>query len=314
MGAQIHLTHGQTAPVQINRPHRPLQAIDYALPIASAQLKSAILLAGLSAEGTTRLLGQIKSRDHTERLLAHFGVRVNQSLNQEGFCESISIQGGQKLEGTEIKVPGDISSAAFWLGLGAMIPCGTIEIHDVLLNPTRTGIIRLLQRMGTSIQFKITSSEPEPSGWIKIEKSDLRGVEIEPSEVPFLIDEIPLIAVLAALAKGTTIVRGAEELRVKETDRLEAVAKNLRAMGGRIELLPDGFIIEGPQSLQGARLESFGDHRIAMAFSIAALAAKGLTEIQESDCVSISYPEFYETLNSVLSQSSSSGDITILDS
>ncbi len=304
MGAQIQLSPDGTAPVQI-KGNSSLQAIDYTLPIASAQLKSAILLAGLCTEGTTRLFGQIDSRDHTERLLAHFGVRVDRDFAPNSKSEIggdfLAIQGGQELKGTDIRVPGDISSAAFWLGLGALIPCGTLEIQNVLLNPTRTGIVRLLSQMGASIQYEITTSEPEPTGWITIEQSNLHGVEIKPSEVPSLIDEIPLIAVLATLATGKTTVRGAEELRVKETDRLEALAKNLRAMGAKIELFPDGFIIEGPQTLHGSALESFGDHRIAMAFSIAALRAQGSSEIRGSDCVSISYPGFYETLNSVIS-------------
>ncbi len=315
MGAQIQLSSAGTAPVQILGT-RSLQAINYSLPVASAQLKSALLLAGLSAEGTTRLSGQIFSRDHTERLLQHFGVHVERTQGQEFLNPShpidqpesdatyLSIKGGQELTAAKIIVPGDISSAAFWLGLGTLIPCGTIEIQDVLLNPTRIGILTLLQKMGAQIRFEITSSHPEPLGWIKVNHSELRGIEIHPNEVPTLIDELPLIAVLAAFANGTTIVRGAEELRVKETDRLEAIACNLRAMGGAIELFPDGFAIEGPQRLRGNAMESFGDHRIAMAFSIAALKADTSSEIRGSECVSISYPKFYETLNSLTSSSS----------
>ncbi len=303
MGVQIHLTHHETAPVIIQG-CSSLQAISYSLPVASAQLKSAILLAALSAEGTTRLSGKIQSRDHTERLLAHFGAKLEFDPGVTSLEGELSIQGGQNLVGTDVKVPGDISSAAFWLGLGALVPCGRIEIQDVLLNPTRTGILNILDRMGARIRSEITHTLPEPSGWIQVEYSDLKGIEIQPAEIPTLIDELPLIAILATFATGMTIVRGAEELRIKETDRIEAIAKNLRTMGGKIELFPDGFAIEGPQVLQGAALESFGDHRIAMAFSIAALRATSASEIYGRECVSISYPTFYKTLNSLTSPSS----------
>jgi len=295
MGAQIQLMDDQTPPMQMTGT-RPLRPIHYSLPVASAQLKSAVLLAGLAAEGMTYLTGQTYSRDHTERLLKHFGVHVEATGQIDNPNASLSIQGGQTLSAANVNVPGDISSAAFWLGLGALIPCGKIEIQNVLLNPTRTGILSLLQKMGARIQFEITSTEPEPVGTIQVEHSELRGIDILPHEVPTLIDELPLVAILANFAHGTTTVRGAEELRVKETDRLEAIAKNLRAMGGEIELYRDGFAIHGPQTLRGAAIDSFGDHRIAMAFSVAALKAQGPSEIRESECVAISYPTFYETL------------------
>ena len=248
------------------------------------------MLAAISAEGTTRIHGEIHSRDHTERLLNHFGVKVKSN------SEEVLVEGGQKFTANKLNVPGDPSTAAFWLAGAALLENSNIELKNISLNPTRTGFIRALERMGVKIETEVTETIPEPIGNIRIRPGQLRGVTVVESEVPSLIDELPMLAVLATQAKGRTVVTGAEELRVKETDRIEAVAQNLRAMGAEIETTPDGFIIEGPQKLKGAEIDSFHDHRIAMAFSIATLVADGPSIIHGAECCAISYPEFFTIL------------------
>lgn len=292
MGAQIQLSQEDFAPMKITGTH--LKSVDYDLKIASAQIKTAIVLAALFAEGTTRIHGEIHSRDHTERLLSHFGVHVNSNT------EEILIPGGQKFKSNTLKVPGDPSTAAFWLAGACLVPNSKIEMHDISLNPTRIGFMKVLEKMGAHIELKMTEENPEPIGHIKITGNKLKGIKITEEMVPFLIDELPMLAVLATQAEGVTEVSGAEELRVKETDRIEAVAVNLRAMGAKIETKPDGFIIHGSQKLHGARINSFHDHRIAMAFSIAGLISEGEQIICDSECVNISYPEFYETLKTLV--------------
>jgi 3-phosphoshikimate 1-carboxyvinyltransferase len=289
MGARFELRENNFSPVQtFGNPN--LRGILYDLPTPSAQLKSALLLAGLYANGKTSLGGKVASRDHTERLLPHFGVQIEQKTDH------ISIEGNQALHSASVQVPSDFSSAAFWLTAAAIIPESILELQNISLNPSRIGFLQALRRMGADIETQMTSSFPEPIGTIRIRNTPLQATTISEEEVPSLIDEIPLIAVLACHAEGKTQVQGAAELRVKETDRIEAVAANLRAMGGRIETFSDGFVIEGPQILQGGKINSFHDHRIAMAFSIAALRAKGPTEILHSECISISYPSFYQSL------------------
>jgi 3-phosphoshikimate 1-carboxyvinyltransferase len=288
MGAEFKLTDGNFAPLTVIG--KPLHGIDYNLKVSSAQVKTAILLAGLNAEGTTTIRGEIHSRDHTERMLNYFGVTVESTDSQ------VSIRGGQKLKGGAVLVPGDPSTAAFWLGAACIVPDSRIEMENISLNPSRIGFARALQRMGAKIELEETLHDPEPMGIQAASSSGLRGIHIVPEEVPSLIDELPLLAVLATQAHGTTLVEGAEELRVKESDRIEAVAKNLRAMGAKIEVRPDGFVVEGPQILKGAQIDSFHDHRIAMAFSIAGLVAQGETTILHPECVGISYPAFFDTL------------------
>jgi 3-phosphoshikimate 1-carboxyvinyltransferase len=288
MGATIEMTQENFAPLTVAG--GSLRAIDYHLKIASAQMKTAVMMAGLQADGVTRLTGEIGSRDHTERLLPHFGV------NLEVTATEIRVPGKQPLRANRVNVPGDPSTAAFWLGAASIISGSVVEMEGISLNPTRIGCLLALQRMGATISTEITESHPEPVGKIQVRSGDLRGITITPDEVPSLIDELPLLAVIASQAQGVTEVRGAEELRVKESDRIEAVATNLRAMGCEIEVFEDGFRIEGPQKLKGAVIQTYHDHRIAMAFSIAALVADGETTIQDSECVAVSYPEFYETL------------------
>lgn len=291
MGAEITLTDGDFAPVNIKGGR--LQAVEYELPVASAQLKSALLIAALFADGETRLTGKILSRDHTERLLPAFGCPVAVRDDR------VALYGGRVLKGTSVKIPGDISSAAFWMAGACLVEGAEIEMDNVSLNPTRRGFLDVLGRMGANIEEEVTTPLPEPLGQVKISYAPLKGTVIEADEVPRLIDEIPLIAVLGARAEGVTEIRGAKELRVKESDRLEAVAKNLRAMGAKIELREDGFKIEGPQTLHGADIETFSDHRIAMAFAIASLAANSPSRINDRDCVNISYPGFFDELASI---------------
>lgn len=288
MGAQIELTNRDFAPLEVLGGR--LRGIDYELKIASAQIKTAIILAGLLADGDTRIRGEIHSRDHTERLLKHFGVHI------ESTSDEVRLRGRQQFSANVLQVPGDPSTAAFWLAAAVLVPQSDLRLSSVSLNPTRTGFIEVLQRMGAPIRLAMTEENPEPVGDIQACHGPLIGVVVAEHEIPSLIDELPILAVMATQAHGTTRVTGAEELRVKETDRIEAVATNLRAMGATIETTRDGFIIEGPQKLIGAEINSFHDHRIAMAFSVAALIAEGESLIRGSDCVGISYPEFYSTL------------------
>jgi len=289
MGAIVSLTNSNYPPLKVKG--SPLQGIQYQLEVASAQIKTAIILAALFANGKTTISGEIFSRDHTERLLQLFGA----SLQVQG--RKIEVDGGQKLNAARVQVPGDPSTAAFWMAAASLIPNSKIEMENISLNETRTGFIRALQQMGANVKTEITIKEPESIGKISVTANQLRGISLSDADIPQLIDELPLIAVLATQAKGVTQVSGAAELRVKESDRLEAVAKNIRAMGGVIEVREDGFLIEGPQKLKGARIETFHDHRIAMAFSIAGLVADGNTEIENPECVSVSYPDFYKTLS-----------------
>ena len=284
----------------------PLIGITYRLPVASAQVKSAVLLAGLFAKGKTTVIENARSRDHTERMFEYFQVKSareeiwenTQAPKSRRLKEiRISIEGGQTLESRDFRVPGDISSAAFWLVAAAAQPGSRLLVKDVGLNPTRTGIIDVLVRMGAQVREVVeTHSQSEPMGTIDIFGAPLHATVVEGAEIPNVIDEIPIIAVAAALAEGTTVIRDAAELRVKETDRIAAVAANLRAMGVTVEEFPDGMAITGGSKLKGAKLPSFGDHRIAMAFAIAGLFASGTTIIEDTACVQTSYPGFVETL------------------
>ena len=273
----------------------PLTPITYASPVASAQVKSAILLAGLLAKGRTTVVEPVRSRDHTERMLRYFLV----SLQQEGL--STSIHGGQTLESRDFQVPGDISSAAFWLVAAAAQPGARLVVRDVGLNETRTGILTVLLRMGARVRENIEDLEQvERAGSVEVRGEILKGTVIAGDLIPNVIDELPILAVAGALAQGRTEIRDAKELRVKETDRIAAVASNLRAMGAEVEETEDGMIIEGGRRLRGARLPSHGDHRIAMAFAVAGLFADGETVIEEAECVDTSYPGFAATLHEMI--------------
>ncbi len=269
----------------------PLKSIYYKLPVASAQVKSAILLAGLFASGKTTVVEPVATRNHTERLFTHFGIK----WLREDDC--VSVYGGQEPRATDIVVPGDISSAAFWMVVAAASPGAQITIKNVGLNPTRTGVIDILLRMGALITNSETHAEGEPRGNITVRGGDLNATVIGGSIIPNVIDELPILAVAAALARGKTLIRDASELRVKETDRIAAVAQNLRAMGVTVTEHPDGMEIEGGAKLQGATLPCWGDHRIAMAFLVAGMFAEGTTTIEGSECISTSYPGFEHHLD-----------------
>ncbi|MGM0803619.1 MAG: 3-phosphoshikimate 1-carboxyvinyltransferase [Bacillota bacterium] len=268
------------------------RGIHYTSPIASAQVKSAIILAGLDGEGTTSVEEPFKSRDHTERMLKAFGVEV------ESDDLTVSVAGGQKLKGTHIEVPGDISSAAFFLVAGAIVPNSEITLRKVGLNPTRTGILDVLKEMGADLTYQnINETASEPFGDLIIKSSDLKGTVIQGDLIPRLIDEIPIIALAATQAEGKTIIKDAHELRVKETDRIETVVNELKKMGADIEATEDGMIIQGKSSLRGASVQSYGDHRIGMMLSVAACIAEGETTLTNSEAIAVSYPSFFEQLN-----------------
>ena len=289
MGAKITAEGaGNCAPLVIEG--GPLKAIEYTSPIASAQVKSAVLLAGLFAKGTTTVTEPEQSRDHTERMLAWHLLRPRKN----GL--SVSVIGGQTLESRDFSVPGDISSAAFWLVAAAAQPGSHLLIKNVGLNPARTGVLAVLIRMGAQVNEIIETAECEPCGTVEIRGAKLRATTIGGAEIPNVIDELPILAVAAALAEGRTIIRDAHELRVKETDRIAAVARNLRAFGVQVDERDDGMEIEGGATLHGAEVGSFGDHRIAMAFAILASFAEGPSFIRDTDCVNTSYPGFYEAL------------------
>jgi 3-phosphoshikimate 1-carboxyvinyltransferase len=305
MGAHIE-TLGEKpgcAPLRIHA--AKLTPITYEMPVASAQVKSAVLLAGMFAEGKTTVIQPAETRDHTERMLASFQV----STRQEG--NAISIYGGQVPESCDFTVPGDISSAAFWLVAAAALPGSRLLIKDVGLNPTRTAILKVLSRMGAHMIDIVHHSDGEPIGNIEVHGAPLKGTTILESEVPNLIDEIPVIAVAAALASGKTVIRNARELRVKETDRITTVVDNLRKMGAEVQEFEDGMEIEGGHPLHGAEIESFGDHRIAMAFAIAGLFAKGETIIRNTDCVNTSYPGFAHHLDAIRQERSNAADFEL---
>ena len=300
MGARFTAEGGEGRPPLVVE-GGSLTPLSYEMPVASAQVKSAVLLAGLSAEGETSVVEPGACRDHTERMLQEFGVKLELGTPNAEGRRKISLKGPQKLKGRDFAVPGDISSAAFWLVAGSAKQGSEITMRDVGLNPTRTGIISVLRRMGADITA--TPSDPtaaEPSGTIVVKGGKLTGTVIAGAEIPNVIDELPVLAVAGALASGKTIIRDAKELRVKETDRIAAVAGNLRAMGVNVTETEDGMEIEGGAPLHGARLQCFHDHRIAMAFAIAGLFAEGETVIEKVECVATSYPTFSSTLDAVL--------------
>lgn len=267
-----------------------LVSTTYTLPMASAQVKSAVLIAGLFADGKTTVIQPVMTRDHTERMLQSFGVDVV----TEGT--HISVEGGQPIKARDFHVPGDISSAAFWLVAAAAQPGAHLTIPNIGLNPSRTGILAVLKRMGAQISETIAEDHGEPIGCLEVKGAGLKPTEIGGEEIPNIIDEIPILAVGAALAPGTTVIRDAKELRVKESDRIDAVVKNLRAMGAEVEEAEDGMTIHGGKPLQGATIPSYGDHRIAMAFAVAGLFAEGETIVEDTACVNTSYPSFESTL------------------
>jgi 3-phosphoshikimate 1-carboxyvinyltransferase len=292
MGAKIDgREHGNYTPLSIRGGN--LQAIRYTSPVASAQVKSAILLAGLMADGTTTVIEPHKSRDHTERMLKAFGGEVV----VDGL--TVSVTGKQQLTGTHIDVPGDISSAAFFLVAGTIVPNSEITLKNVGLNPTRTGIIDVLKQMGADIAIEnVRNEESEPMGDITVRTSELKGIEIGGDLIPRLIDEIPIIALLATQAEGTTIIKDASELKVKETNRIDTVVSELKKLGADIEATEDGMIIRGKTKLKAnnTMTDSYGDHRIGMMLAIAACITEGELTLNRSKAIAVSYPSFFEHL------------------
>ena len=293
MGAIIHGREGgEKAPLAITG--SPLTGINYSSPVASAQVKSALLLAGLYAEGETLVTEPHRSRDHSERMLAHFGADLR--VTETGAA----VSGGRELEGREIVVPGDISSAAFFLVAGLIVPGSELLITGVGVNPTRTGIIDILQAMGGDIQLlNRREVSGEPVADLLVRSSSLKGIEIGGEVVPRAIDEFPVVGIAAAFAEGTTTIRDARELRVKETDRIVASAANLRLAGIMVEETPDGMIVTGRGHLDGCTVDSRGDHRIAMAMLIGGLAATGPVTVTDTACIATSFPSFLSLLESV---------------
>ncbi|MBJ8070186.1 3-phosphoshikimate 1-carboxyvinyltransferase [Bacillus mycoides] len=290
MNAQIDgRENGQYTPLSIRG--GKVKGMHYHSPVASAQVKSAVLLAGLQGEGVTTVTEPMQSRDHTERMLRAFGCTVDVN------GRTVSLQGGQQLKGADIEVPGDVSSAAFFLVAGAIVQNSKLVLENVGLNPTRTGILDVLTKMGALISINhIRNEEFEPCGDIMIETSKLKGIEIGGTLIPRLIDEIPVIALLATQAEGITVIKNAEELKVKETNRIDTVVDELGKLGAKIEPTSDGMIIYGKQSLKGNTVNSHGDHRIGMMLAIASCIIDGEVKIENSDAVAVSYPKFFEQL------------------
>jgi len=291
MGAHIE-SASYKAPLTIRG--GKLRAIDYASTIASAQVKSCILLAGLYANGMTRVTEPSQSRDHTERMLVEFGAMARYTQSGAG------VRGPADLHACSINIPGDISAAAFFLVAACLLPESEVIIKNVGVNPTRTGILDALAAMGANIhKSEEVVINNEPCATITARSSKLHSTNLGGSMIPRIIDEIPVLAVAATRAHGTTVIRDAQELRVKETDRIAAITTNLKKMGADVRDTKDGLVINGPTPLKGAEIDSFGDHRIAMSFAIAGLIAEGETIIKNSECVDISFPEFFKLLDSI---------------
>ena len=272
---------------------KTLHGIHYDSPVASAQVKSCVLLAGMYADGITSVTEPFLSRNHTEIMLNYFGAKVT----SEGTTASIVPE--PTLNGREIQVPGDISSAAYFIAAGLLTPDSEILLKNVGINPTRAGILKVCMDMGANITLLNKSTQGEPTADLLIRTSSLKGTTIEGGIIPTLIDEIPMIAVMAAFADGTTVIRDAQELKVKESDRITVMVDNLKRMGADIEGTEDGMIIHGGRPLHGATIDSHLDHRVAMSFAVAGTICDGTVDILNGDCVKISYPEFYNDLYSL---------------
>ncbi len=295
MGASIDLSEGDRAPVTIRG--AALRGIRFVSPVASAQVKSAVLLAGLLAEGETSVVEPVLSRDHTERLLPRFGARPR----REGL--SVTVTGGTRLTGAHVHVPGDVSSAAFWAVAATLVPGSELHLVGVGTNPTRAGFIDVLRRMGAELHVRAAvpaSPDEEPVSDILVRASSLRAADIAAREVPALIDEVPILALAATQARGTSRFRGLAELRVKESDRLKTVAELLDRLGGKAAIEGDDLVVTGPTPLKGAKVSAEADHRIAMTAMVAGAVAEGETTVSDGECAEISYPLFYEEFSGAL--------------
>ena len=295
MGARIDSQQGKP-PLRISGGQ--LKAIDYKMPVASAQVKSCLLFAGLFADGETRVEESVRTRDHGEVALRAFGAQLERKTIGGG--SEVRIRGGQRLRGIEARVPGDLSSAAFFLCAAVLFPHSELTVSNLLMNPTRARLLDILMQMGLHISVtQLDEINGELVGSLQVSGGNLRGITIAGADSPALIDEIPVLAAIAPFTEQGIEVRDAKELRVKESDRIATVAANLRKMGAEVEEREDGLKIPGRQSLHGAELDSFGDHRIAMAFAVAALRAEGETLIRGAEAAAISYPAFFQTLESL---------------
>lgn len=297
LGARIDgRADGEFTPLSIRGGQ--LQGIEYQSPVASAQVKSAILLAGLQASGKTTVYEPHLSRDHTERMLSSFGIKLH------SFDGGVSIEGGQTLQQQEeIRVPGDISSAAFMLAAAAIVPNSKLVIKNVGINPSRTGVLDVLKEMGATLEIQNVREESgEPVADLYIEHSSLKGIEVSGAIIPRLIDEIPIIAVLATQAEGTTVIKDASELKVKETNRIDVMVEELQKMGAKVEPTEDGMVIHGVTPLRGAKCHSHGDHRIGMSMAIAGLVAEGETSVEDAEAINVSFPGFESLLSSIADQ------------
>ena len=294
MGVEIAGQGERDCPPLHEKGTHQLQPIHYRLPVASAQVKSALIFAALQAEGKSTIIEKEKTRDHTEDMILQFGGEIQ----VDG--KTIHIQGGQEFKGQTVIVPGDISSAAFWLVAGLILPDSVIKIENVGINQTRTGILDVIQEMGGDLTVE-DRDEKAVSASLTVKTSSLKGIRIDGELIPRLIDELPIIALLATQANGQTVIADAEELRVKETDRIQVVADSLNAMGANVVPTEDGMIITGPTPLHGADLETFGDHRIGMMAAIAALLVRdGNVVLDRAEAINTSYPSFFEDLETLL--------------
>jgi len=300
MGADIRAREDNFAPLEIHGAR--LHAIDFAMPVASAQVKSAVLLAGLFAEGVTSVTEPARTRDHTELALEEFGVQVERHGKTVQLHGLAGANGGAKLQARALDIPGDLSSAVFFIAAASLLPESTLLIHNVGLNPTRTAILDVFASMGASLQMvSVRSAHGELVGDIAVKSAPLQGGVVAGAEIPLIIDELPMLAALGPFTEKGIEIRDAAELRVKESDRIAALAENLRRMGATVEERPDGLRVEGRVggTVHGAEIDPRGDHRIAMAFAIAGLAAEGATVIREADCAGVSYPTFFDDLERV---------------
>ena len=294
MGVEIAGQGERDCPPLHEKGTHQLQPIHYRLPVASAQVKSALIFAALQAEGESTIIEKEKTRDHTEDMIRQFGGEIQ----VDG--KTIRIKGGQEFQGQEVIVPGDISSAAFWLVAGLILPESVIKIENVGINQTRTGILEVIQEMGGDLTIE-DRDEKAVSASLTVKTSSLKGIRIDGELIPRLIDELPIIALLATQANGQTVIADAEELRVKETDRIQVVADSLNAMGANVVPTEDGMVITGPTPLHGADLETFGDHRIGMMAAIAALlVSEGNVMLNRAEAINTSYPSFFEDLETLL--------------
>jgi 3-phosphoshikimate 1-carboxyvinyltransferase len=305
MGAVLHGRRNDSLPPLTVVGHTPLQGVDYVTPVPSAQVKSAILLAGLQAEGRTTVRERVATRDHTERMLRARGVPVERAVSDEGVASTV--EGGTAVQAIDQHVPADVSSAAFWLVAGAIHPDAELTLRDVGVNPTRRGIIDLLRAMGADIDERprthasalVDVEVGEPIADLVVRSSDLHGIDLDPADVAAAIDEIPVLCLAAAVARGVTTIRGAGELRLKESDRIAGVAAGLTALGGRVEVAGDDLVIHGGATLRGASTDSLDDHRLAMTFAVAGLVATGQTTIERPGSAAVSYPGFFVDLEGV---------------